>query len=185
PFVIGNEAEPRVLFWEIAEEFDTITASHDGYKRLTQPITHTRAVRFNKRERLWIVEDTLSGNGEHTFRFRFHFAEKLDTAVLADGIVRAYDKMTGTRLFVAPLGLEAQPELELQYVSRDYGQRSESVSACWTVRATAPLIVGWAIIPICGDQDEGELQGMVERLREHRKIVLKIRASTGNLKSQI
>ena len=40
-------------------------------------------------------------------------------------------------------------------VSRDYGQKSESVSACWIVRATAPLSVGWAIIPICGDQDEG------------------------------
>ena len=169
PFVIGNEARPRVTFREFnrvpEDEHEFIVAEHHGYRRLAQPIKHERSVQFDKRGRLWLVEDTLTGSGEHTFRFRFHFAENLETVVLADGIVRAYDKMTGARLFVAPVGLDALPELETQYISRDYGQKSESVSACWIVRATAPLSVGWAIIPICGDQDEKERLKAVKRGR--------------------
>ena len=167
PFVIGNEARPRVTFREfnrvLEDEHEFIVAEHHGYRRLAQPIKHERSVQFDKRGRLWLVEDTLTGSGEHTFRFRFHFAENLETVVLADGIVRAYDKMTGARLFVAPVGLDALPELETQYISRDYGQKSESVSACWIVRATAPLSVGWAIIPICGDQDEKERLKVINR----------------------
>ncbi|MGB9178208.1 MAG: alginate lyase family protein, partial [Pyrinomonadaceae bacterium] len=54
PFVIGDEAHPRVLDWETTPEYDRVAAEHDGYRRLTQPVTHRRAVRFDKRERFWL-----------------------------------------------------------------------------------------------------------------------------------
>ena len=58
PFVIGNEAQPRVIGWESTPERDYIIAEHSGYARLTPPVIHRRAVRFDKRQRLWIVADT-------------------------------------------------------------------------------------------------------------------------------
>lgn len=154
PFVIGNEARPRVLRWESGPERDIIIAEHDGYKRLPAPVTHRRAVEFNKQERYWIVEDSLYGEGEHTFRFRFHLAPALDVSVRADKIVRACDKLQGARLFIYALGLDVQPSLEPQFTSSDYGAKSASVSACWTLRARTPLVVRWVIVPVCEDEDE-------------------------------
>ena len=161
PFVIGDEAHPRVVRWETGVERDIIIAEHDGYKRLAQPVTHRRTVRFEKRERLWIVEDSLSGEGEHVFRFRFHFAEGVDMSVRADGIALACDKMTGARLFVVALDASAAPEFEPRFTSRDYGARSASVSACWTIRATVPLTLRWAIVPACASENEGERLNLV------------------------
>jgi hypothetical protein len=107
-----------------------------------------------KRERLWIVEDSLAGEGEHVFRFRFHFAEGLETSVRAQGITMACDKMTGARLYVVALDSSDAPELEPRFTSRDYGAKSASVSACWKIRATVPLVRRWAIVPACAGEDE-------------------------------
>jgi hypothetical protein len=156
PFVIGDEAHPRVLRWETGRERDIIVAEHDGYKRLAEGITHRRAVRFEKRERLWLVEDSLSGAGEHVFRFRFHFAGELETGVRAQGIVSACDKMTGARLFIVALDIDDAPEFEPRFMSRDYGAKSASVSVCWTVSAAAPCNFRWALVPACAGEDETE-----------------------------
>ncbi|HKR01176.1 MAG TPA: alginate lyase family protein, partial [Pyrinomonadaceae bacterium] len=153
PFVIGDEAHPRVLRWESGPERDIIVAEHDGYKRLAGGVTHRRSVSFDKKKRLWVIEDSFAGTGEHAFRFRFHFAEGLETCVMDSGGALACDKMTGARLVVAPLDLEAAPEFEPRFISRDYGAKSESVSACWTVRAAAPCRYRWAIVPACKGEE--------------------------------
>jgi uncharacterized heparinase superfamily protein len=164
PFVIGDEAHPRVLRWETGRERDIIIAEHDGYKRLVEGVTHRRSVRFEKRERLWIVEDSLTGAGEHVFRFRFHLAENLETNMRAQGIIYACDKMTGARLFIASLDLDSEPEFEQRFISRDYGAKSASISACWTVRAVAPCNFRWAIVPVCASEDEDERLSLIARL---------------------
>jgi Heparinase II/III N-terminus/Heparinase II/III-like protein len=166
PFVIGDEAHPRVLRWETGDEHETIVAEHDGYLRLAEGIRHTRAVRFLKRERLWIVEDSLSGAGSHVFRFRFHLAEELETSVRAQGIVRACDKMTGARLFIVALDAAIAPAFEPRFRSRDYGAKSATVAACWTVRAAAPCKFGWALVPACAGDDEEERLSLIARYKE-------------------
>lgn len=154
PFVLGDEAHPRVLRWETTSERDLVVAEHDGYRRAPAPITHRRAVEFNKRERWWMIEDSLEGSGEHLFRFRFHLAPGLETSIHGDAIVRACDKIKDVRLFIAPLDLDERPELEPRFASIDYGAKSPSVSACWTVRAMAPLTARWALVPVCAGEDE-------------------------------
>jgi Heparinase II/III N-terminus/Heparinase II/III-like protein len=168
PFVIGDEAHPRVLRWETNPGHDIIIAEHDGYKRLAEGITHKRAVRFEKLGRWWIVEDSLSGAGEHVFRFRFHFATDIETSVRAQGIVRAYDKMTRAQLFVIALDLDDAPEFEPRFMSRDYGAKSASVSACWTVRAAAPCNFRWALVPVCAGEDEQERLSLIARYAKER-----------------
>ncbi|MDT4896515.1 MAG: hypothetical protein QOH25_1592 [Acidobacteriota bacterium] len=163
PFVMGDEAHPRVLRWETNLEHDIIIAEHGGYKRLAEGITHRRTVRFDKHERWWIVEDSLSGTGRHVFRCRFHFAGELETSVRAQGIVRAYDKMTGAQLLVVALDLNDVPEFEPRFMSRDYGAKSASVSACWTVRAAAPCRFRWALVPACAGEDEQERLSLIAR----------------------
>ena len=171
PFVIGDEAHPRVLRWETGTERDLIVAEHDGYKRLAAGLTHRRAVRFEKGERWWLIEDSLSGAGEHVFRFRFHFATELEQSVSAQGIIRACDKMTGAQLFVAALDVDDEPEFEPRFMSHDYGAKSASVAVCWTVSAAASCSFRWLLVPVCAGEDETERLSLIETIRNHPGIL--------------
>jgi hypothetical protein len=163
PFIIGDEAQPRVLNWETNPDADTIVAEHYGYQRLAQPITHRRTVRFDKRKRCWLIEDELTGKGEHEFSFRFHFAPRLEAKVRPDGIVEVYDKMNEARLLITcqkpdrkggqSLGDGIKPELESRFSSGDYGQKEPSVSVCWSIRATAPLAIQFALVPVHASEE--------------------------------
>ena len=110
PFVIGNEAQPRVLEWKTNDDFDKVMAEHYGYS-----VTHRRTVTFDKRERLWLIDDEFFGEGEHLYEARFHFAPG------AKG------------LQISLLNHDVEPVLESQPVSRDYGEMSDAVSACWRI----------------------------------------------------
>jgi hypothetical protein len=164
PFVMGDEARPRVMRWETGPDTDVIVAEHRGYTRLPLPVHCVRAVRFDKRKRYWLVEDGLTGSGEHDFRFRFHFTSGLEIEVREQGVV-ALDKGTGARLVVAPLSLDVAPELEQLFTSRDYGAKRPSLAACWRVRADAPLAAAWAIVPVCPHESEAEKLDLIAALR--------------------
>jgi hypothetical protein len=160
PFVIGNEAQPRVLEWETESELESVMAEHYGYRRLPQPVTHRRRVVFNRRQRYWFVSDELTGAGEHDLSFRFHLAPGLETSVRSDGSVAMRDKMNGTRLLITARALNTAstcyPKLETRSSSRDYGAKELSVSACWSCRTTLPFALNFVIVPIRAEEDEGE-----------------------------
>ncbi len=119
PFVIGNEAKPRVLEWKTGDDFDKVVAEHYGYS-----VIHRRTVTFDKRERVWLIDDEFFGDGEHVYEARFHFAPGVDVSVNGAAV-------EASGLVVALLGSDVQPVLENQSASIDYGQMRDSVSACW------------------------------------------------------
>jgi Heparinase II/III N-terminus/Heparinase II/III-like protein len=121
PFVIGNEANPRVLEWKTNGDFDKVVAEHYGYS-----VTHRRTVTFDKRERLWLIDDEFFGEGEHLYEARFHFAPG------------------ATGLEVSLLNHDIEPVLESQPVSRDYGEMSDAVSACWRISGR-PGKLSWKV----------------------------------------
>lgn len=174
PFVLGNEAQPQVLCWESTPEHDLVIAEHKGYARLPEAVICSRAVRFDKRKRFWLVEDKFDGAGEHDFRFRFHFASGLKVRV-RDERAEAHHELSGARLLIAPVNPDAGPSIEELFMSRDYGAKEASRSACWTVRARVPLTMRWAIVPVCPDEMESERLGLITSLRMEE----------GNLKSLI
>lgn len=145
PFVIGNEAQPRVLEWQSNENYDKVVAEHYGYRRLASPVIHRRTVTFNKGESSWLVEDEFVGDGEHEFETWFHFNDDLQLDVSGEE-VRATDKKQEVGLVVRSLSLEEPPSLEKQHVSRDYGELSDSVSACWRVTGRVNKL-SWKIYP--------------------------------------
>lgn len=143
PFVIGNEAKPRVLEWITGEDFDRVTAEHYGYKKLAWPVIHRRTVTFDKRERCWLIDDEFLGDGDHIFEIRFHFAP--DVYVVEKGA--AVEARAGdVGLLVTLLDSDVEPSLEDQPVSRDYGAKSYSVSACWEISGR-PRKLSWQIKP--------------------------------------
>jgi hypothetical protein len=157
PFIIGNEARPRILKWQSTKGLDIVTGEHRGYGRLPEPVIHQRRVQFDKRRRCWSVSDQLEGHGEHELVFRFHLAPGLDVRVRPNGSIDAYDKMSGSRLIIeASQDHEprAQPELEPQFSSGDYGAKAPSVSARWGLRTKLPFSMNFILIPICAGEDE-------------------------------
>lgn len=166
PFVIGDEAHPRVLSWETGVEFDRVSAEHDGYARLPQPVTHRRTIIFNKQDRCWLLEDEFFGKGNHNFAVRFHFDTGLEVGVHDYACACGMDESSGNRVFICPLDLKQPPELESQSTSRDYGQKLDSVSVCWAIDSSVPAKLRWAIIPACAGEDYGERLRLVARLQE-------------------
>jgi hypothetical protein len=156
PFVIGNEAAPRVISWESAGEHDSIVAEHYGYQRLSQPLTHRRSVKFDKRERQWLVEDSFKGSGEHQLSFRFHLAPGLEITLRSEGMIEVYDKMKGARLLIIGAGLTVEPVLEERFSSRDYGAKVPSVSVCWSVQAAMPFAAQFILVPVDANEDMSE-----------------------------
>src|ERR1700754_82303 len=146
PFVIGNEAQPRVLHWETSAVSDRIVAEHSGYRRLKHPVVHRRTIVFKKTEREWLIDDEFLGNDEHEFVSRFHFAPGLN--VTANGLeVTARDEALRCALKISALNGEGKFELEEQSTSHDYGQRSESITACLRVKGE-PVKLSWKVTPI-------------------------------------
>lgn len=125
PFVIGNEARPKVLEWTTGEAFDKVVAEHYGYRRLAQPVTHRRSVTFNKRERSWLIEDEFIGDGDHAYEVRFHFAPGVAVEVQGKSVEGRAGEVT------LIIDGETEPILERQPVSCDYGEMSDGTSACW------------------------------------------------------
>jgi hypothetical protein len=156
PFVIGDEAHPRVISWRSDPERDIAIAEHRGYMRLPEPVMHRRTIEFHKKERCWMIQDELTGAGAHSFCFRFHFAPGLETKVRADGMIEVGYKMNGASLLIAASGVSAEPVLESRFSSRDYGAKEASVSACWTVRGSVPVTARFVLVPIRVGEDENE-----------------------------
>jgi len=165
PFVIGDEARPRVLNWKTAPEDDLVVAEHCGYTRLPEPVTHRRTIEFHKPQRCWVVQDELTGAGTHSFSFRFHFAPGLETKVRLDGIIEIGDRMNGARLLIVASGVNAEPVLEARLSSCDYGAKEPSVSVCWTVRSAVPLAAEFVLVPIRAGEDERERLSLINRFR--------------------
>ena len=162
PFIIGNEAAPRVISWESGPGTDVVIAEHTGYLRLPRGLTHRRTVRFEKRLRLWKVEDELQGEGEHECSFRFQFASGLKIKVRPDRIIEVCDKMSGARLLIVASGMSVQAGLEERFSSRDYGAREPSMSVCWAVRTSVPFATQFVIVPICAGEGDCERLSLVK-----------------------
>jgi hypothetical protein len=162
PFVIGNEAKPKVVAWQTSEERDVVSAEHSGYSRMPDSVTHRRTVTFDKGNRYWLVEDEFDGTGKHGLKVRFHFDTGLDVSLLDEKTVSAYDKETGAKFLVKSLDLQDQPTFEEQFVSRDYGSKKPSVTARWSVTHELPLKLRWAFVPVCSGEDEGQRVQLIE-----------------------
>lgn len=140
PFIIGDEARPRVLHWDT----DKIVAEHYGYQRLEHPVIHRRTVTFDKTDRSWLMEDEfLGGDTDHDFEIWFHFAPGLEVNTKKSSI-EIRDPSLNLTLIVRSLSLSNSPALEKQFTSRDYGELEESLSACWRVSAR-PGKLSWKL----------------------------------------
>jgi hypothetical protein len=125
PFIIGDEAHPRVLAWQSNDKQDKIIAQHSGYA-----VVHRRTVVFDKDVGNWSIDDEFFGEGEHSYEVRFHFAPGIEVSVEESSVI-ATDGMSELKV-LAPDQVESS--LESQACSRDYGDKQDSITACFSIK---------------------------------------------------
>jgi len=152
PFVIGNQARPKVLEFVTSDEVDQVTAEHYGYERLQHPVRHGRQAKLNKSHRYWRINDLISGYGEHDVTFAFHLAPGLSIGHLGDDALVAAD--TEGRSLIVDSDIPGAPaEILPAWCSRNYGHKEESTIVRWTARARMPFTAAFYLIPVTADEN--------------------------------
>jgi hypothetical protein len=135
-WLIENDAHPHDVSWQSTDGCDSFQGAHDGYARLTEPLSHRRRIVFDKRTRHFIVEDTLTGSGEHLVELFFHPGVPHERADSGEHGVRLRAPHGDLWLFAPPqLSLRQEPG----WISRGYGLREPATVLVYTLRATVPL----------------------------------------------
>ena len=115
-------ARTSVESWFTCSWIDGLTAWHDGYTRLPDPLVHQRTVLFLK-DSYWLVVDRFSARGRHRVRLRFQTAsgvavERRGTGLLSLSVARRDGAVVSAALRVsAPGRLDLVPGA----ISRCYG----------------------------------------------------------------
>lgn len=145
PFVIGNEAKPRVIEWSTDDRTDIVSAEHRGYARLSQPIVHRRTVTFSMSERIWTIEDELTARGRHDVQTVIHFAPDITVALIDEKVIKACDNSSGKYLVLTVEGYEELPVIIEGFVSRAYGEKLSSKIVRITGNVECPAKFRWTI----------------------------------------
>jgi uncharacterized heparinase superfamily protein len=132
-WLIENDARPKDVQWLSNPRHDVLVATHDGYRRLPQPLEHTRRIVFDKARRWWRIDDTLAGNGEHLAEVFFHPAVPID---VEDDAVRLRAPDGDVWLFPPD---EAVFRQEDGWISGGYGLREPATVLVYARHFNAPV----------------------------------------------
>jgi len=72
-FLWLRKATARCEAWHSDAARDSLTASHDGYLRLADPLLHRRRIDFLKDSDTILVEDIMECKGRHQIELSWHF----------------------------------------------------------------------------------------------------------------
>ncbi|HKP86182.1 MAG TPA: alginate lyase family protein [Blastocatellia bacterium] len=131
--------------------FDYFEGSHDGYERLSDPVTHTRSLTFVKASgeslpSYLIVRDQFKARGPHHYAARYHFATGCRAEANDNRAGAINDR--GDRLNLFAFGNAApQARVEEGWVSRAYGKREQAPVAVIEARGEGPQELITFILP--------------------------------------
>jgi uncharacterized heparinase superfamily protein len=138
PWGFDRNAIPDLKKWESNEVYDQIIASHTGYLRLSDPVTHTRSLSFIKADEKWIIEDLLEGQNIHLLTWHFNFDADIDFEIVGNTIfTRCPDKKNISLTFYN------QDELKYtkieSFVSKSYGLKEASYALNAVIKVKLPF----------------------------------------------
>jgi hypothetical protein len=127
PFSWTSRADARAESWWTGDVVDRVTASHAGFERLADPVTHHRSVYFVRGE-YWVVVDTLLAAGEHESTAHFHAAlgSRVVSVTPSSARIDAPCAEGRGQLFFAAVGDVDALEWGEDWVSPSYGSRARA-----------------------------------------------------------
>jgi hypothetical protein len=150
--------EARLEHCMLSAAFDCVEASHYGYRRLTQPVVHRRAVVFLKPD-YWLVHDELWGEGEHQIDRYFHFAAEVEMSCQRAGTAIHARSPRGQNLSVISVEREGVAveskcggdEPEDGWLAMGYGRKMRAPVVRCSTKATLPIALNTLLIPFRDD----------------------------------
>jgi Heparinase II/III-like protein/Heparinase II/III N-terminus len=74
-FLWGSKANTKLLDWQPTPTGGTVCGEHDGYQRLSDPVTHRRKVALTGESATVEIVDDFIADGPHEIVLHFHFGE--------------------------------------------------------------------------------------------------------------
>ncbi len=181
---VANAPRVQVDRWLTTGSYDVFDAQHDGYEALAEPVRHRRQICFEKAGGVaggwvggfWLVRDSFTGRGRHTFRLNIHFG-LTRAALWADvpGAVMAW--APGKAAFdvllipVSPAAGAVGTTLLETWLSPRYGEKRPAPTACFCFEAAAPAEFAFLIVPfraVGTAPSQGALQDLLRRAAARR-----------------
>jgi hypothetical protein len=134
----SRNAIPEVLKWESNDNLDIVTAVHNGYTRLPEPVLHERTVIFDKINEKWVIQDTISGEGYHSCEWYFHFDAGINFEIKRNMVeTDCGDGKDIILIFEEKPGLTFRKEKS--FVSKSYGTKEESYVLVAQIKEAVPV----------------------------------------------
>jgi len=140
-----------------AKSFDYFSGSHDGYKRLADPVLHKRSILFAKQNgnseplEYLMVRDNFETLHYHDYRIYYHLTSSC-RAVVSDKQIRV-SNADGNRLIIYAFS-ESNTEVKIErgWVSRVYGKRDAAPVGIIEISGTGDQEVMSFILPFTAKQ---------------------------------
>ena len=141
-----DQAEPATAFswhrltktwveqWIQGKNFDVLIASHDGYHRLLDPVTHQRTV-VSLRNGVYLIRDVARGMKRHRLELNWHLGEHLQKC--DDGVFRIAGESHG--LAILPTQAHGwKEEVRTGEWSPAYGQKTQAPVLTFSAEVILP-----------------------------------------------
>jgi uncharacterized heparinase superfamily protein len=143
PFAWESAAASNLKTFVSSNAFDYFEGSHNGYARLTDPVTHTRSILFVKPDRerdlpsFMVVRDKFDAREQHAYALRYHFSPDCSASV-DQNFVTAVDPAGLELLIKTSSRVETKAHIEDGWVSNCYGQRNSAAVALFEAKGHGP-----------------------------------------------
>jgi len=127
-FLWLHHANTVVDAFHAAGDEQTLTAHHDGYRRLSDPVTHRRTWRYSAGAAVLGIGDELTCSGTHSIAIHWHFAPECAVALEGNSVVASRE---GVRVVLeCPGGLT--PRLADDWFSDGFDRKQPATTAVFS-----------------------------------------------------
>jgi uncharacterized heparinase superfamily protein len=177
PFAMRRDASVTVTVWSSQPKLAFLDATHSGYERLPEPVSHRRRIWFRMEPFAWLVVDALIGCGSHAVESFLHLAPGGEVARARDrGTARlreieatledlrakielehplaarpdaAVSYLQGTvGILIVPLNWPSSPCMEPGWVAPRWGQRISAPVIRLSGEIACGALVGYLILAL-------------------------------------
>lgn len=150
-FMWLHKARTKVKTWESDDMGDHLVALHDGYRRLSDPVSHCREIFFDKSGMRIQITDMIDCKGSHTAERFWHFSEKCEVRLDGQEVLAVND---GVQIRMSSAGgggkvrlHRGQTDPPLGWVSRHFDVKVPTTTAvfCDDISGSMHLITTIAI----------------------------------------
>jgi hypothetical protein len=138
PFSWKTVARCEQLNWIGEDRFDYVEGQHDGYARLPEPATHTRAILFLKRD-YWVLRDRVISAGDHRLDVHFHF-DPSRSVDIDNGSARISANSERPGLETVTFASNGGWRKEVGWVSNCYGERQPAPVGVFSAKGSAEIV---------------------------------------------